>query len=205
MNRCVKFIVLFFLIGFQLQGQNSKSELERKKKALQEEIRETNRLILETRNNKKSSLTQLKALNAKLASRMKLIGTIQGEINQLNTTITSNAQRIGELNSDLGRLKETYARLVKRAYMNRNQRSALLLVFSAQSIQQAYKRLYYLKTYSTYRKKQAALLESTRNELDGKLVVLKKDLDTKQDLLGSEQQEKTDLNKEKKEQEKALN
>lgn len=205
MNRCVKFIVLFFLIGFQLQGQNSKSELERKKKALQEEIRETNRLILETRNNKKSSLTQLKALNAKLASRMKLIGTIQGEINQLNTTITSNAQRIGELNSDLGRLKETYARLVKRAYMNRNQRSALLLVFSAQSIQQAYKRLYYLKTYSTYRKKQAALLESTRNELDGKLVVLKKDLDIKQDLLGSEQQEKTELSKEKKEQEKALN
>ena len=118
---------------------------------------------------------------------------------------TSNAQRIGELNSDLTQLKTPYGRLLKRAYMNRIQRSALLLVFSAQSIQHAYKRLYYLKTYSSYRKKQAALIENTRNELDGKLVVLKKDLDTKQVLLGSEQVEKKELSKEKTEQEKALN
>ena len=204
MSRCAKLVIAFLLLGFTVFGQSSKSELEKRKKALQEEIKQTNQLILETRKNKKSSVTQLKALNAKLANRMKLIGAIQGEINQLSSTITSNAQRIGELNSDLNQLKQTYARLVKRAFMNRNQRSALLLVFSAHSIQQAYKRLYYLKTYSVYRKKQASLLESTRNELDGKLVVLKKDLDTKQVLLGSEQEEKTELSKEKKEQEKAL-
>lgn len=205
MSRCAKLVFLIFICAFEVFGQASKSELEKRKKALQDEIKQTNQLILETRKNKKASLTQLKALNAKLASRMKLIGAIQGEINQLNSTITSNSKRIGELNSDLNQLKITYSRLVKRAYMNRNQRSALLLVFSAQSIQQAYKRLYYLKTYSSYRKKQAALLENTRNELDGKLVVLKKDLDTKQVLLGSEQVEKKELSKEKTEQEKALN
>jgi septal ring factor EnvC (AmiA/AmiB activator) len=205
MSRCAKLVFLFLICCFPIFGQTSKSDLEKRKKALQDEIKQTNQLILETRKNKKASLTQLKALNAKLASRMKLIGAIQGEINQLNSTITSNSQRIGELNTDLSQLKLTYGRLVKRAYMNRNQRSALLLVFSAQSIQQAYKRLYYLKTYSSYRKKQAALLENTRNELDGKLVVLKKDLDTKQVLLGSEQVEKKELSKEKSEQEKALN
>jgi len=205
MSRCAKFFCLLLLCAFEVFGQASKSELEKRKKALQDEIKQTNQLILETRKNKKASITQLKALNAKLANRMKLIGAIQGEINQLNSSITSNSKRIGELNSDLNLLKITYGRLVKRAYMNRNQRSALLLVFSAQSIQQAYKRLYYLKTYSSYRKKQASLLENTRNELDGKLVVLKKDLDTKQVLLGSEQVEKKELSKEKTEQEKALN
>ena len=34
-----------------------------------------------------------------------------------------------------------------------------MLFFSAQNIQQAYKRLYYLKTYTTYRKEQARLIE----------------------------------------------
>lgn len=187
-----------------LKGQASKSDLETRKKALQEEIRQTSQLILETRKNKTASLSQLKALNKKLADRMRLINTIQTEINLLSTTITTNSKRIQELQFDLSRMRETYARLVKRAYMNRNQRSALLLFFSAKNIQQAYKRLYYLKTYTTYRKEQARLIEYTQNELSGKMQVLRTDLNSKQALLGNEEQEKKELSLEKKEQESTL-
>jgi len=146
----------------------------------------------------------LKALNKKLSDRMRLINTIQTEINLLSSTITTNSKRIQELQSDLTRMRETYARLVKRAYMNRNQRSALLLFFSAQNIQQAYKRLYYLKTYTTYRKEQAKQIQYAQNELSGKMQVLRTDLNSKQALLGSEEQEKQELSKEKKEQETTL-
>jgi septal ring factor EnvC (AmiA/AmiB activator) len=187
-----------------LKGQASKSDLETRKKALQEEIRQTSQLILETRKNKTASLSQLKALNKKLADRMRLINTIQTEINLLSTSITTNSKRIQELQFDLSRMRETYARLVKRAYMNRNQRSALLLFFSAKNIQQAYKRLYYLKTYTTYRKEQARLIEYTQNELSGKMQVLRTDLNSKQALLGNEEQEKKELSLEKKEQESTL-
>ena len=185
-------------------GQANKSDLEKRKKALQEEIRQTSQLILETRKNKSASMSQLKALNKKLSDRMRLINTIQSEINLLSSSITNNSRRIQELQSDLTKMRETYARLVKRAYMNRNQRSALLLFFSAQNIQQAYKRLYYLKTYTTYRKEQAKQIQYAQNELSGKMQVLRTDLNSKQALLGSEEQEKQILNKEKKEQETTL-
>lgn len=185
-------------------GQANKSDLEKRKKALQEEIRQTSQLILETRKNKSASMSQLKALNKKLSDRMRLINTIQSEINLLSSSITNNSRRIQELQSDLTKMRETYARLVKRAYMNRNQRSALLLFFSAQNIQQAYKRLYYLKTYTTYRKEQAKQIQYAQNELSGKMQVLRTDLNSKQALLGSEEQEKQVLNKEKKEQETTL-
>ncbi len=205
MSRFVKFCCFALLfVPFGLMGQTNKNDLEKRKKALQEEIRQTSQLILETRKNKTASMSQLKALNKKLSDRMRLINTIQSEINLLNSTITSNSKRIQDLQLDLSRMRETYARLVKRAYMNRNQRSALLLFFSAQNIQQAYKRLYYLKTYTTYRKEQARLIEYSQNELSGKMKVLKTDLNSKQALLGSEEQEKQELSKEKKEQESTL-
>lgn len=205
MNRFIKFcclVLLFLPLG--LMGQANKSDLEKRKKALQEEIRQTSQLILETRKNKSASMSQLKALNKKLSDRMRLINTIQSEINLLSSSITTNSRRIQELQSDLTKMRETYARLVKRAYMNRNQRSALLLFFSAQNIQQAYKRLYYLKTYTTYRKEQARQIQYAQNELSGKMQVLRTDLNSKQALLGSEEQEKQELSKEKKEQETTL-
>jgi len=205
MSRFVKyFCIVLLLLPMGLKGQANKSDLEKRKKALQEEIRQTSQLILETRKNKTASLSQLKALNKKLADRMRLINTIQTEINLLSTTITTNSRRIQELQLDLSRMRETYSRLVKRAYMNRNQRSALLLFFSAQNIQQAYKRLYYLKTYTTYRKEQARLIEYAQNELSGKMQVLRTDLNSKQTLLGNEEQEKKELSLEKKEQESTL-
>lgn len=206
MNQCAR-LLLILLMAFLVipaQGQTGKESLEKKKRALQEEIRQTNQLISETRKNKNASLSQLKALNKQLQDRMRLIAAIQSEINGLSSTITQNSQRIGELQRDLERIRASYAKLVRRAYMTRNQQSALLLVFSASTIQQAYKRLYYLKSYSTFRKQQARQIKASQEELNGKVRVLKTDLNTKQQLLGSEEQEKKELSKEKQEREKTV-
>jgi len=198
-------MILLALLPLLGAAQQSKDALEKRKKALQDEIRQTSALIQETRKNKNASMSQLKALNKKLADRMKLIAAIQTEINQLSTSISANSQRIGILQSDLDRMKANYARLVRRAYVNRHQQSALLLVFSAASLQQAYKRLYYLKSYTGYRKRQAEQIVDAQRELDGKVKVLQSDLNTKQVLLGSEVQEKQELSKEKQEQESTIN
>lgn len=206
MNRCARLLLILImgLLVIPAQGQTGKESLEKKKRALQEEIRQTNQLISETRKNKNASLSQLKALNKQLQDRMRLIAAIQSEINGLSSTITQNSQRIGELQRDLERIRASYAKLVRRAYMTRNQQSALLLVFSASTIQQAYKRLYYLKSYSTFRKQQARQIKASQEELNGKVRVLKTDLNTKQQLLGSEEQEKKELSKEKQEREKTV-
>ncbi len=204
MNRCVRFLLVLLTSLMVIPVQGQKENLEQRKKALQEEIRQTNQLISETRKNKNASLTQLKALNKKLQDRMRLIGAIQQEINGLSSTISQNSQRIGELQRDLERIRASYAKLVRRAYMTRNQQSALLLVFSASTIQQAYKRLYYLKSYASFRKEQARQIQASQQELDGKVRVLRTDLNTKQQLLGSEVEEKKELSKEKQEREKTV-
>ena len=206
MNRFVKSALLFIILfsGVFALGQNSKSDLEQKKKKLLREISETNQLINETRKNKKLSISQLKILNKRIEDRKKLIGVMQSEVTILNTTIFSNERKIGELSSDLSRLKQNYARMVKLAYMNKNQQSTLMLIFSSKDFQQAYKRIYYLKSYGVYRRSQAELIKESQVELNIKSTVLKQNLSTKKVLLGNEVVQKIELNKEKVEQEQTL-
>jgi septal ring factor EnvC (AmiA/AmiB activator) len=198
------FFVFFYLISFALNSQISKNDLEQKKKKLLKEISETNQLIEETKKNKKLSISQLKLLNKRIEDRKKLITVMQTEVNNLNTTIYSNERKISELSSDLDRLKESYARMVKLAYMNKNQQSTLMLIFSSKDFQQAYKRLYYLKSYGVYRRSQAELIKESQTELNNKSTVLKQDLSTKKVLLGNEVVQKIELSKEKVEQEQVL-
>ena len=207
MFRATKYFLIVLIIfgsGLHAYAQTNRSELERRKKALQKEIEITNKLISETKKNKKLSLSQLKILNKKLEDRKRLINTIQQEVNMLSSSIQSDGEKIMELQSELNRLKTSYGKLIRQAYLTRNQESALMLLFSAKDFQQSYKRLYYLRKYNSYRREQALLIEETQRELDGRMKQFKTDLSTKRDLLGSEEREKSELNIEKKEQEQTL-
>jgi septal ring factor EnvC (AmiA/AmiB activator) len=206
MSQYVK-VILLVLISFftyAATAQSSKTDLQLKKKKLLREIEETSQLISETKKNKKLSITQLNVLNKRIEDRKKLISIMQNEVNGLNETIYSNERKIGELSTDLDRLKQSYARMVKLAYMNKNRQSALMLLFSSKDFQQAYKRLYYLKSYGNYRHSQAELIKESQIELNNKSSVLKQDLSTKKVLLGNEVVQKRELSKEKIEQEQTL-
>ena len=206
MSRCAKvlFTWLFVVSPVLLWAQGSKKELENKRKQIQKEIRETEQLIADTRKSKKLSIGQLKMLNRKLGERKKLIANIQQEVGMLNTSIQGKDERVKALQGNLELLKETYARMVRRAYMNRKQQSVMLLVLSSNDIHQATRRLYYLKKYNAYLREQANMIRSTQDELNDNIAVLKTDLSNKNQLLGSEEREKKALNIEKTEQEKAV-
>ena len=67
--------------------KQSKNDLESKKNSLQKEIEFTNKLLNETKNNKKISLNQLVTLNKKISAREELITTINNEITLLSKQI----------------------------------------------------------------------------------------------------------------------
>ena len=51
-------------------------------------------------------------------------------------------------------LKNDYSEMVKNAYKSKSMQNRLMFIFSSEDLLQAYKRLNYLKQYSTFRKKQ---------------------------------------------------
>lgn len=189
--------LLFFVLVLPLQAQDKKEQLEQKKKKLEQDIRYTNKLLSETEETKRNTLSQLSLINSRIKSRAQLITTIGSEVEYLREQIKSNQREIEELNTELKDLKEEYARLVYHAYKTKSKYHKMMFVFSAENFNQAYRRLKYLRQYGDYRKKQAELITQKKQTLNEKIAQLKEDTELKVDLLANKEQERQKLTSEK--------
>ncbi|MDQ3192001.1 MAG: peptidoglycan DD-metalloendopeptidase family protein [Bacteroidota bacterium] len=207
MSQSSKAVLVFVLLVFfcaEFTSAQKKNELENKKKSLQKEIQMTEGLLNETKQNKKLSLNQLVTLNKKISIREELIRTINSEVRLLQKQINETKGIIDALEADIKLLKQEYANMIYYAHKNRNSYDRLMFIFSSKDFNQAYKRLKYLQQYSVYRKKQAEMIVNTQALLDKKIRDLEEIKISKQQLLGTEEQEKLMLANEKKEQEGTL-
>lgn len=209
-NKC--FVLLTLLVSLliccpnalQAQGKNTKKDLENRKKRINEEINQINSMLKATKASKKNSLGTLMNIHVKLEKRQELINTINAEIRVLNKEIASNEAESEKLKKGLEKLKREYARMILVAQRNQDAYSSLMFIFAANDFNQAYARLKYMQQYSGFRKKQAAEIIQTQNEIQVKLSTLKVQKNEKTQLLGNEQSEKRILDQEKNEQEEVL-
>jgi murein hydrolase activator len=185
-------------------GKKSKKELENRKRRLNEEIREINQMLSETKASKKLSMGALLSLNMKLRKRQELINTINAQLNNLNQDIDRNEGQVERLKASLEKLKKEYARMIVHAHRNQDAYSVLMFLFAADNFNQAYARLKYMQQYSEFRRKQALEIISTQTQLIARLGELKTQRMEKNELLGNEQKEKHTLSLEKNEKEQAL-
>jgi septal ring factor EnvC (AmiA/AmiB activator) len=203
-------ILLLFLFCFapSFQAQNdsklSKRELEQKKKRINDEIRQINIQLSQTKANKKSSIGTLLTINVKLKKRQELIRMINQEINLLDKDISKNQEQVGQLKASLAKLKREYARMIVFAQRNQDSYNALMFIFAADNFNQAYARMKYIQQYSEYRRRQAVEIINTQTQLLGKLNELKSQQNEKVGLLGNEKSEQQTLSTERKAQEQVL-
>ncbi|HCY40607.1 MAG TPA: peptidase M23 [Prolixibacteraceae bacterium] len=201
MNKTVSFLIfiLMALLAFTVNGQ-SLDELRKKKEKTNEEIKYTNRLLEEAKKSEKQTLNKYKILNKQIELRTNLITGINSEVNVLGEFIDQNAWLVSSLNTDLEELKKEYANMILFAQKNQTNYSKILFILSANSFNQAYKRLMYLRQYTEYRKKQAELIQWIRDLVQVKVKNLERQKTEKETLLQSKKKEADQLNIEKKQQ-----
>ncbi|HKC69171.1 MAG TPA: peptidoglycan DD-metalloendopeptidase family protein [Bacteroidia bacterium] len=197
--------VLFITYTPQSFAQKgNKKDLETKKKKLKEEINTINDLLHETKSSKKLSMNQVAILNKKISVREELIQTINYEIHLINKQINENQTAIKNLNATLDKLKKDYAAMIYFDYRNSDAYSKLMFLFAADSFNQAYQQYKYTQQIAEYRRKKAAEITDTQNEITKKNTELNSKKEEKKQLLGSEELEKLNLAKEKDDQENTL-
>ena len=147
------FILTLFLSTICFFGQTRK-QLETQRKKLNIKINKVNKLIFEAKKDQKNALQDLKDLNQKIDVREKLIETINLEVLLLSNEITSNEIKVDKLQNKLVALKEDYSDMIFRSYKSKSQQSRAMFILSSSNFRQAYKRLQYMKQYTSFRKKQ---------------------------------------------------
>lgn len=154
------FITLIFF--FDAQAQKSKSQLQKEKQQNLEKIKETEKILTETGEQKKNSIGELVALNQRILQQESLIKSIQSEISLLDYDISENNQIIDALERDLLKLKEEYSSMLFSAQKASGKVDKLTFLFSARSFDQLMMRLKYMEQYGKARQDQAVAIEKVQ-------------------------------------------
>jgi len=174
-----KFLLLSFLLFsatlLWAQATQDKAKLEQERQAIQKEIKDIQSVYNTVKGKTKETLGQLNLLQKKLALQDKYIGNINKEISFINNDIYSSTVELNKLQRQLDTLKMEYARSVVYAYKNRSAYDYLNFIFSANTFNDALRRISYLKSYRAYREQQVktiretqALIQVRRQQLMGK-------------------------------------
>jgi len=166
------------------------------------EIAQTEELLKQTEASRINEARNLRLLNRKISAREKVVRSINGEIGYLNRKIRAHEDTIVGLREEIKLLKEDYARVIYKTYLNRNAYHRAQYILAASDFNQAFKRLKYLQQYARFRKDQAGKIEAKTKEMEGAVANLEMDKDRKNELLTSGKKEIASLNNDKKEQDR---
>jgi septal ring factor EnvC (AmiA/AmiB activator) len=200
------FYLLFlsvFLMNITAFSQ-TRYELESKRIKYKTVIAQLNTLLFNEKKKEKNALEDLRDIKLKIDARNKLIATIDLEAKLLSRGIVSNQKKINKLNKKLTDLKADYGEMIFKSYRSKSQQSRMMFLLSSQNFYQAYKRLEYMKQYTSFRKKQGEEIIVQTTVIKGlkdSLLYQKKVKDT---LILSELNEKKEIEKDKSEQESLI-
>ena len=163
-------VVLF--MHASAQANDSREDLQKQEQTLRKELEELNQLLEKTKKNKKNSLGQLEAIRSKISKRKSLINGIARQVKILDDAIYNNQLDVQKLNKDLDTLKSRYQKSIVFAYKSRSGYEYLNFLFSANSFNDAVKRITYLKSYRQNREAQASAIDLSQTDLNAKINIL---------------------------------
>jgi len=150
-------------------AQQTKEEIQKKQQQLQRELADLNSTLADIKKSKKQSLSQLALVERKIKAREELVNSINKQLRNIDEEIYHNNLDIYRYKKELDTLKANYAKSLVFAYRNRSNYDYLNFIFSANSFNDAMKRVTYLRSYRQYRETQVDNILKTQNLLQTKM------------------------------------
>lgn len=116
-------------------------------------------------------------------NRRELIRVYQEDIERTSFNIERTERVVGHLSEDLNRLRKEYQHIMQAALRSKLQQSYLVFLFSSESLNDAFRRLQYLRQYDKYRQRQGLLIRSTQESLESKVISLQEEKNEQEALL----------------------
>ena len=160
-------VVLFCLsVSFSVLSQTGEIErLQNRRKRLQTEIENTNRLYLDVKKQTTTIIQRINLINKQIETRKEIIEVQKKEITALDNETARLEKEIVALDEELKIRKEKYANAIKSVMHRRQSENKLFFILSGKSFGEALRRMQYLKQYSKVQKSQADEIKEKNAEL----------------------------------------
>ncbi|MGA1543376.1 MAG: murein hydrolase activator EnvC family protein [Saprospiraceae bacterium] len=203
------FSLIFFLFCFCCLAHGQSYSLERKqledeKKRLLDEISKNEMELSKTDSQKKDVLFNLSRIEQNILQRKLLLASIQKEKQLIENQMVQQSDEQKKLESQKQKLQKEYSSTLRWVYRNKINNSMLHFIISAETFNNAFKRLQLLRQYNRYRSQHAEALKNTLTEISKKITSLESLQSEKNLLIKNLQSQEKNLSNELKEKTKLL-
>lgn len=164
-------------------------QLEAQRSTLQRQIAETEELLKTNRRNVGSQLNELSVLTSQIADRKRLVDAIAADIDSVDTEIRALDAQLATLQQRLAVQRKDYEASVLYMYRNRNVRSRLMFVLSADRLSQMYRRLRYVSAMAEYQQRQGEEIQRRQQQIGQQQTELRAAREQKSQLLAARDEE----------------
>lgn len=192
-------ILGLFCMPSMAQSTRKIRELEKQHAELQKQISQSESLLQSTKKDVKSQLSNLTLLSGQIDERKKYIATIENDVNVIQREVDRLQVELNTLKKELADKKDNYEQSVKYLYHNRSIQEKLMFIFSADNLNQMYRRMRYVRQYADYQRMQGLEVERKQRQVKDKQKVLVASREAKRKLLEAGQAEKVKLEAQEKE------
>ncbi|HRD58769.1 MAG TPA: peptidoglycan DD-metalloendopeptidase family protein [Ferruginibacter sp.] len=200
------FSVIFFCgIFYCTTAQQTREELEQQRTQLKKDIEETEKQLNANKAKTKENLLQWKLINNKVELQDKVIDNINKDVRLLDNNIYTIQKDINRYNRLLDTMKAEYAKSMVYTYKNRGNYEFLNFIFSANSFNDAIRRIAYLKSYRNYQAIQGQNILRTQELRKNRIADLTGSKKEKNTVMKEQNKALAALETQKKEQDRVLN
>lgn len=200
-HRIILLLTGILLCSFVAAQTNKKIEaLKSQRGELQEQIKQSESLLLSTNKDVKSQLSDLTLINSRLEERRKFIAAIEKDMAVLDADISQLGKEMKKLQGELKEKQQKYASSVRYLRKNRTIEEKLMFIFSAEDLNQMYRRLRYVTEYANFQRVQGQQIKDKQQQVEAKqkeLLVVKSEKDS---LLAQREQERVTIEAQEKQQ-----
>ena len=174
------------------------AEAERKK--VRDNIAKNRQQKAELERRVKQQMQDVLSLGNEIDMKRLLLDSIKTEIDTLDRRIAVLGAEMALLQKELAERQENYKQSVRYMHRNRKAQSKVMFVFSAQNINQMYRRNRFMNEYATYQKAQGEAVRQKQEQVKAKQRELESARATMSKLLAKGESERLLMEKQQQEQ-----
>lgn len=192
--------MLVAVLAASAQTNKTIKELQNRRSSLQKDIARSEEMLLSTKKDVSSQLSNLSVLNGQISARAKLITSITGDVKSLDNEIGDLQKQVAVLERQLKDKKDNYATSLNYIHKKHSIQEKLLFIFSADDLNQLYRRMRYVQEYGNFQKRQAEDIQRKKEEISEKESELREVRMEKSGLLDLQKAEQGKLEEQQKKQ-----
>ena len=162
----VLFLLLVASAGVQAQ---SRSTLESERNALLRQIKQTNTLISDTRNQQTATVNKLVAMRKEIDLRQAVVTTLESEVSVVNKQISRQEAELANMRESMVELQNRQAQQLRSAYIKKRLENRMAFILSARSLNEAYARWRYMGAFKKARESLFHKLSSAADSIQVEL------------------------------------